>query len=307
MNKIAVQTGGPEEVFGVDETYRKVKEWGFDAVDANIDHLLSGGDIRKNIIPEILVSGGKDCMDLFTPWADAAKKYGIDNYQAHSPFPSYILEENDACKETNKKMIEVLKNMIRGCDKMNCRNLIIHPFFLGYNDYPSVEEEWNVNIDSYSKLIPVAKEYGVTVNLENMFAGYRGKMYAACCSDITVACKYIDTLNSLAGEKLFGFCLDTGHALLCSLDIKRTMVELGDRITAFHIHDNDGRNDQHLAPYMGVLDWNRFMEGLKAIKYDRTLSFETFNIWNVVNRGVIDEMMRYIAKCGRMFAEAAAK
>ena len=51
MNRIAVQTGGPEERLGVDETYRKVKEWGFDAVDANIDHLLGYSTIAHNEIP----------------------------------------------------------------------------------------------------------------------------------------------------------------------------------------------------------------------------------------------------------------
>ena len=52
MNKIAVQTGGPEERLGIDETYRMVKEWGFDAVDANIDHLLSGRSIVEGNIPQ---------------------------------------------------------------------------------------------------------------------------------------------------------------------------------------------------------------------------------------------------------------
>ena len=302
MNKIAVQTGGPEERIGVDETYRKVKEWGFDAVDANIDHLLSGGDIVKNRIPDILVDGGKDCMELFTPWRDAAAKYGIDNYQAHSPFPSYVYNPDNT--DVNARLIEMLKNMVRGCDVMNCRNLIVHPFFLGYEHHLDPKFEWELNIESYSKLIPVAKEYGVTVCLENMFSGNRGKIMAEICSDITTACRYIDTLNEIAGAKVFGFCFDTGHALLCSLHIKDAMVEMGDRISAFHIHDNNGVNDQHLAPYMGVLDWNRFMDGLKAINYTGTLSFETFNVWNVVGAPVMDEMMKYIAACGRMFARA---
>lgn len=302
MNRIAVQTGGPEERLGVDETYRKVKEWGFDAVDANIDHLLGYSDIAHNDIPEVLVRGGRDCMELFRPWAEAAKKYGVDNYQAHAPFPSYV----SASPETNRSMLEVLKNMIRGCDVMNCRNLIIHPFFLGYDKQLSPQDEWDLNIESYSALIPVAKECGVTVCLENMFTGYKGKIYAACCSDIGKACEYVDALNALAGEKCFGFCLDTGHMLLCSLDAKETLIKLGDRISAFHIHDNDGKNDQHLAPYMGVLDWNRFCEGLKAIRYQKTLSFETFNVWNQVDGAVMDSMMRFIADCGRMFARRAS-
>lgn len=44
------------------------------------------------------------------------------------------------------------------------------------------------------------------------------KIYSAICSDIPEACVYIDKLNEIAGEKLFGFCLDTGHLNLLGLD-----------------------------------------------------------------------------------------
>ena len=304
MNKIAVQTGGPEERLGIDETYRMVKEWGFDAVDANIDHLLSGRSIVEGNIPQALIAGGEDCMALFKPWAEAAKKYGVDNYQAHAPFPSLV---HPVGSDINLRMLEVLKNMLRGCDLMDCRNLIIHPFFLGYDKQLSPEDEWNVNIESYAKLIPTAREYGVTVCLENMFTGYRGKIYAACCSDIDQACRMVDELNALAGQRCFGLCLDTGHMLLCGLDAYKTITQLGSRISAFHIHDNDGRNDQHLAPYMGILDWERFIAGVRDIGFDRTLSFETFNVWNSVHGEVMNEMMRFIAACGRMFARRIAE
>ncbi|MBO7385936.1 MAG: sugar phosphate isomerase/epimerase, partial [Clostridia bacterium] len=208
MNRIAVQTGGPEERLGVDETYRKVKEWGFDAVDANIDHLLGYSAIAHNEIPEVLVRGGRDCMELFKPWKEGAEETGLENYQAHAPFPS--------CKAgnalVNAQMIEVLKNTIRACDYIRCRNLIVHPFVFGYDNRLSDQDEWDYNIERYSQLIPVAKEYGVTVCLENMFSAFKGKMYASCCSEMQTAARYVDELNRIAGSETFGFCLDTGHA-----------------------------------------------------------------------------------------------
>ena len=304
MNKIAVQTAGPSALSGVKDAYRRIKEWGFDAVDANIDGVLSFRDIVHGEIPELLIKGGSDCMELFRPWAEGAKEYGVDNYQAHAPFPSCLPD----AELTNANIIEVLKNTIRACDYINCRNLIIHPFFYGYEKRLSEADEWALNIECYSRLIPVAREYGVTICLENMFSGFRGKLYAACCSNIDTAARYVDELNRIAGgEDTFGFCLDTGHALLCGLDIKQFMITLGKRIRAFHIHDNNGINDQHIAPYMGILDWNAFVEGLKAIHYTSTLSFETFNVWNVVDTGVIDGMMRFIHDCGVMFARRAAE
>lgn len=304
MIRIAVQTGGPEELLGIDGAYRLISEAGFDGVDANIDHLLSGRDIRERRLSPAFEAEGKAALAYFKPWKDAAEKYSLDNYQAHAPFPSYVAGEDGAY---NEKLIGMLKTCLMGCDYIGCRRLIVHPFFLGYNDQLTPEREWEVNLERYSALIPAAREYGVTICLENMFTGYNHKIYSACCSDITTACAYIDELNRRAGAKCFGFCLDTGHLLLLGKDIKNSMTQLGDRIEAFHVHDNNGLDDQHLAPYMGVLDWERFIEGLRAIGYNQTMSFETFNVFNVMHPEVACEMLKVIEKTGRMFARRAAE
>lgn len=302
MIKISVQTGGPEEHLGVDGAYKLIAECGFDAVDANIDHLVDWDSIcGKTITPQLL--GPNPNLQLFDPWKNAAVKYGLDNYQAHAPFPSILYNE----PEYNNVILDMLQNIVRGCDYINCRNLIVHPFFHFYDHTMDPQTEHDVNIECYSKLAPVAKEYGVNICLENMFSRYRGKLYASTCANPADACRYIDELNAIAGEKVFGFCLDTGHLLLVSGDIKQAMITLGDRLLAFHVHDNDGRDDHHLAPYMGVLDWDRFIEGLAACGFDKTLSFETFNIWNVVDKQLCPSMMRFIAETGRMFAARAAQ
>lgn len=304
MFTISVQSGGPEELFGTDGAYRIIKEAGFDGVDANVDHLFSYGDIVNRKVPYIFAQGSdQDVLDAFTPWRDAAKKYGLTNFQAHAPFPSYVFDEGRT--EYNDLLLGMLEKIIMGCDSMDCRKLVIHPFFLPYDRQVTPREEWDTNIERYSRLIGAAKKYGVTICLENMFVGFRGKIYGACCSDIATACQYIDTLNGIAGEKVFGFCLDTGHLLLLGKDVKNAMVQLGDRIEAFHVHDNDGVADQHLAPYMGVLDWKRFAEGLKAIGWHKNLSFETFNIWNRVDPEIAPDFLRAIADTGRMFARKA--
>lgn len=238
MIQIGVQTGGIEEAHGIDGAYRLIHEAGFDAADANIDHLYSYQAIMGHQKMPVFDASDKDCVEYFRPWKEAAEKYGIDNYQAHAPFPSYIRDESG---EQNDYMIQALKKCIIGCDYMNCRRLITIPSSWDTTNRWIRKLEWDVNIERYSRLIPEAKKYGVIVCLENMFTGYRGKIYSACCSDIDSACRYIDTLNEIAGQKCFGFCLDTGHLLLLGKDIKNTMMQLGDRIEAFHVHDNDGK------------------------------------------------------------------
>lgn len=304
--KIAVQTGGVEEVYGIDQAYRLIKEAGFDAVDANIDHLLSFGDITNKQIPAYFLPGAdeKDLLEAVKPWGDAAKKYGLENYQAHAPFPSLLYADTED-PEFDDLLVEMLRKSIIAAAAIDCRNLIIHPFFRDYEHRMRPEEEWEVNIDRYSRLAPTAKEYGVVINLENMFMNYHRKIYAAICNDGVMAAKYVDTLNDLAGAKCFGFCLDTGHALLASRDIRQFMNDLGSRISCFHVHDNDGVDDLHRAPYSGKLDWDGFAAGLRDIGFHKTLSFETFAACKSVDPELIPETLRFIAACGRMFARRA--
>jgi len=304
MFHIGVQTGGIEEIFGVDETYRLVKECGFDAVDVNLDHLFGGNEIRKMERSPVFDAEGEELLSYFKPWKEAAAKYGVVNYQAHAPFPSCLPEPTNGY---NDYLLEVLKKTIIGCAYIGCRRLVVHPFFMDYKHMLEPQEEWELNIKSYAALIPTAKEYGVTICLENMFTTFRAKRFEAVCSDIDTACRYIDTLNEMAGERIFAFCLDTGHLLLLGKDIKQAMIKLGDRIECFHVHDNNASEDQHMPPYTGKLDWDRFVEGLKAINFQKTMCFETFYIWTYIDPKLGISILRYIADCGRRFAERAAE
>ncbi len=302
--KIAVQTGGISERTGVDAAYKLIKESGFDGADANLDHVFTPGEVRRKDVPEFLKNFDEEAFfNFFKPFRDSAIKYGVENVQAHSTFPNWFTDE----PEYNAFLLDLQKKMIRASAFIGCKRLVIHPFFGMYNAQLPRDEEFRLNFESYIALAETAGENDVTILLENMFVVNRGKAYAACCSDIDFACELIDALNKEAGERRFAFCLDTGHILLTSTDIYSAMVKLGDRIEAFHIHDNNGMGDQHLAPYMGVLDWNRFVEGLRAIKFDKPLSFETFNVWNVVDNEVCPALMKFIAETGRMFAKRAAE
>lgn len=306
MIKTAVQTLGVEEFYGTDQAYRMVKEAGFDAVDANIAYLLGYEDIVRKRIPKIFLpdSDEKDLLTAVKPWGDAAKKYGLETCQAHAPFPS-LLPSDTEDPVFDDLLVEMLRKSIICAAAIDCRNLIIHPFFRDYEHRMRPEEEWEVNLERYARLAPAAREYGVTICLENMFTNYRGKIYGAVCNDGVMAAKYVDALNDLAGAQCFGFCLDTGHALLASKDIRQFMNDLGSRITCFHIHDNNGADDLHREPYSGKLDWDSFIAGLRDIGFRKTLSFETFASCFAVDPELIPDMLRFIAACGRMFARRA--
>lgn len=299
MNKISVQTAAILEVFGIDEGFRMIKEAGFDGVDFNaVDMALPGGKIARAELDSIYDKSDEEIFEYFRPYKEAAEKYGVSFCQAHAPFPSWIKD----APVTNDYMIMVLEKCLMVCNYIGCPYLIVHPFFPGYNDTLLPEVEWEINIQQYSKLIPAIKKYGVTVCLENMFTANRRKIYAAICQNPDDVNRYIDTLNEMAGEKCFAFCLDTGHALLVGSDIYTVIKKIGHRIETLHIHDNDGWDDQHMAPYMGRLDWDRFMKGLKEIGYKHALSFETFCALKAFDQELTLSVLSLISATGKMFA-----
>ena len=64
----------------------------------------------------------------------------------------------------------------------------------------------------------------------------------------------IETIN-------VGTCLDTGHASL-SGDIYSVMYKLSGHLQMIHANDNEGRNDDHLPPGKGVINWRRLLKEL---------------------------------------------
>ena len=130
---------------------------------------------------------------------------------------------------------------------------------------------------------------------------YGGRKLLGIYSDMNEAIYYIDAFNRIAEEEIFGFCLDIGHLLLLGLDTKTCMEKLGSRIKALHIHDNDGVDDLHLSPYLGVTDWERFLKGLIAIDYNGNLNFENCGSVKQVPPALIPSVLRNTTDIGNFF------
>jgi sugar phosphate isomerase/epimerase len=85
------------------------------------------------------------------------------------------------------------------------------------------------------------------------------------------------SLASLVEEQLdgldVGVCLDYGHAHLMG-DLCEAIEELSGHMWTTHVHDNHGKNDDHLPPYAGTIDWDAAMMETQKIGYEGALMFE---------------------------------
>jgi sugar phosphate isomerase/epimerase len=78
--------------------------------------------------------------------------------------------------------------------------------------------------------------------------------------------------NQLEGTR-HGICLDFGHAHLMG-DVADAVETVAEHIITTHIHDNRGREDEHLVPYRGTIDWDQALLAMQKIGYDGTYLME---------------------------------
>ena len=70
-----------------------------------------------------------------------------------------------------------------------------------------------------------------------------------------------------------GICLDFGHAHLDG-DLIDTIDTVSEHLAAVHLHDNNGRADDHLLPFDGTIDWPGALTGIQKVGYDGALILE---------------------------------
>lgn len=275
--KIGVTTSESIEILGMDLGFQAIKNAGFDALDFSMGSYFPFNYNGIDFDAETIAHFNNE--DKFTAYIrkvkETAERNGLVIGQCHAPAPSYFPRN----PRNTQIMREAIRKSIRGCAMLDCKHIVIHPGFDGSARFPSMtkEEEYRMNIEFYSSLIPLLKETSVTCCLENMWSQdwKSKKAYLGVCSDMNETCRYIDELNEIAGEKCFAFCLDIGHLLMFGIDPYYAMETLGHRLEVLHIHDNDGLHDDHTAPYLGIGNWDRFIRGLRAIGYRGNINFET--------------------------------
>ncbi len=298
--KLSVQTCGATDLLGIDAGYAAIRAAGFDAVDLNLSYPYKWSDLDRGIKTDYYDD------DKIYPYADAMKagadKYGIEIVQAHAPAPLYV--RNSA--EGGKNVQNDVRKCIEVCGHIGCPRLVVHPLCDAKASFPSMtkEQEYKANMEFYTSIIPLLKKNRVICCLENMWSIdlRTRKAYASVCSEIHETIRYIDELNAIAGERLFGFCLDIGHLILVGQDPLYWIEKLGDRLETLHTHDNDGMNDEHTIPYMGFVNWEHFVFGLRKIGYKGALSFEASAFNEKFPKELVPAALNMIGAIGKYFA-----
>ena len=175
------------------------------------------------------------------------EEFGLDYHQCHLPYTPDYLSLSPEKKEEHLRDIELA---LTYSEELGIRNAVIHP----------IRGSEEANLEYFHEVLKVKPE-SIRLAIENMER--EDEIYKA--EDLI---KLAETLGSETG-----ICLDTGHAHIMGQDIAAFIELCGDMLIATHIADNNGKEDQHLIPGYGTIEWEKVIPAFRK-HYSGFLNYE---------------------------------
>ncbi len=290
------------------EGFELLRRAGFTCCDFSLNTYLLNLSQNEFEVNDFFDRSEKELQTFFAPYKEAAKTADIRINQMHMPYPCYVPNGSDRLNSYLKNV--VAPKSIQICSFMECKYIVIHGFKLA-RYLGSEEAEWEKTQEFIEFLAPLAKELGVTICIENIYTNIGSHLVDGPCCDARKAAERIDLINQKYNTEILGFCFDTGHANLVGLDFENFITTLGDRLKVLHIHDNDGISDLHQIPFtftksrenITSTDWEGFIRGLKKIRFNGVLSFETAPVLKAFPCVMKADVLHFMANIGKYFAE----
>ena len=164
---------------------------------------------------------------------------------------------DDKIRQTS---IDRIKEVFEIVPYFNPLKVVCHPSF-DDRYYTSGDDVWLENsVQSWTQIAALAGDTGTILALENVYE-----------KEPSV----LRRLFELLPLDNICFCFDTGHFNVFSFaPLSDWIAEMGKYIGHLHIHDNNGRFDEHLPVGCGTFPFIRFFETLREIKARPTVTLE---------------------------------
>ncbi len=191
-------------------------------------------------------------------WAKLVREQQLDFESVHGPF--HLVNRMWETGMDGDDYLDLLKESVHACHQISVNRFILH-VTVG-NRAPDISEE---GLKRFLALCDYAKEQEVHICFENI-----------------EPLPHLKAVMDFIPDPYHGFCWDIGHNLCYTPHIDM-MERYGDRLMCLHIHDNHGvtqpgnidyRDDIHLLPFDGVLDWEWFASQLKKYHYNGPVTLE---------------------------------
>ena len=223
------------------------------------------------------LAGFEGMLELFEGVTDSELEEIGKSYEAaglkigtfHLPFT----KEDDIASfyETERvQAVEKVRLWIERAALLGATAGIQHPTTNRYNvDVEGLDNYLRQLGKSLETLLPVAEKLGFTIALENLPPGGSGRLGSRP--------EHFERFIAEFDHPNLGFCLDTGHALMAGgpEGADKFYEVMAPRMVAFHLADNAGDRDSHLAPGHGLVDWTAVFRRTAEIGFSGTMCIET--------------------------------
>ncbi len=187
-----------------------------------------------------------------------ANDVGIKIWSVHPPDIGNLSASDSA---SVKAQLETIKRFVDIAQELGAYAIPLHA---GIKLADEAERSKSVKIlqESLQELAEYVRATPVTLCLETL----QGK------SDDLSNGKVCEEARK-ASQSSFGIVIDTGHCNMAG-DLYGMAQLAGRRLCYLHIHDNDGKHDQHKMPRKGTIDWKQFISELQSAEYCGPLMLE---------------------------------
>ncbi len=244
--KLVTTTADPARHGGIARVLATIKDAGFDGADLSFTN-------RE----------GEWYTDT-AAYLRAVKASGLPILQSHAPFPGKRYGDPEFSENSDR----LVRHAIRVAGEAGAGIIVVHPI---HCPPLTTAEQMAWNLDYYRSLEPLARSCGVRIALENMWSVVRADHFVPnVCSLPDEFARYADALD----PEVFTCCLDLGHFAMLGCPPDKAIREMGHRVGALHVHDNDCIHDLHTLPFLGEINWQNVAQALADIDYAGHFTFE---------------------------------
>ncbi|MBR1397945.1 MAG: hypothetical protein IJ563_10490, partial [Selenomonadaceae bacterium] len=215
---------------GFTDTFLNISQCAFDYKQSNRTH---ENFYNKEVHSHWIFHHIDELSSVINPVLTAASKEGLN-------FPAgYInfIPNNVAIDEyIGDTLIKLGENAAKSAGVAGLKYLVTRPITSGIGSH----DFWQFNYHYYIKLAEIAKQYDMTILLENQPKNINGHFVRGLLSDEEEAADWIDQLNTAVGEERFGFSMDVGTCNLWAQNMHDFAKTLGSRLKMVIISDGDG-------------------------------------------------------------------
>jgi sugar phosphate isomerase/epimerase len=189
-----------------------------------------------------------------------AQKFKANNCRITMHGPFLDLNPASADPEIRKISRKRIESVAEYAEIFEAESIVFHPGY-DFKRYEFLKDEWmKTTCDFFADFAYRLKQKNIVLNVENVYERYSEEI--------------IEVVKAVY-ENGGGFCFDTGHHFAFGdQSLEKWVKDFGKYIKEIHLHDNDGKNDLHMPPGKGRIDFGPILKFLENKKPDITITLE---------------------------------